>query len=326
MTDNKKIPKVSIVCLTYNQATFVDQTVRSLCLQTYPSLEVVVSDDGSTDGTQQVIAGLAAEFGSRLVPLSVPSNTGIAKNTNRAIAACTGDLVAFCGGDDLFLPRKIAKQVEFFERHPGAALCAHDVEYFDGRTGATTGRHSQLLIPRHSRGPAELLRRGNIFHAISVMVRRTSLPSYHADERVPVANDYKLWIDCLAGDREYGYLPEVLARYRIGVSNITRHRPKQIWAESFLSLGIAEGEFPELTDECRAGRARLLLSRALEHMRNEPTEARQWLKRSLGHSLWSQRSWPFWLALTFAPAQVRRRLFDRLLDRSPLAQQVDDEP
>lgn len=316
---------VTVVCLVYNQVSYVAETLRSICDQDYPALEVIATDDGSTDGTQELLSRLERELHPRLRVILNEENAGIAANTNRGLRAARGDLIGFCGGDDLFLPGKVQAQVDWLGQHPECVLNAHDVEYFDTRTGRVTGRHSDLVKYVDGRGAEKLLARGNILHAISVMVRRSALPAYGVDERVPIANDYKLWIDCLARGGGYGFLRAVYARYRIGVGNVTRLSDDRIWKEAFLTLGLVEGEHPELTDACRQGRARMLGVRSLQLMAHSPTAARAWIYRALGHSVHGMRMWPAWLAVSAIPTPLRQALLRRLRQGSPTPADLDPD-
>lgn len=243
-----------------------------------------------------------------MVPLLNTQNVGIARNLNNAFRACTGDLLVGCGGDDLYLPSKLESQVRWFERHPSATLCAHDVEYFDAVTEESRGFQSQFGSPKGHQGPSELLRRGNVFHAISVMYRRSALPPWGADERIPVSNDHKLWIDILMNGKEYGYIPEVLAKYRVGNRvNVTVRESDRIWREGFQILGLVESEHPELTLDCQVGRARLFKLAALASIKTEPKAARTDLFRALIHNA-AAPSLYFWMALSLVPQPFRNHL------------------
>src|SRR5512143_2939127 len=108
-------PRVSVVVLTYNQQDFVEQTLLSALEQDYEDLGVVVSDDGSKDATPDIIRSLKEKYPHRLVAVLNPANVGITANTDRALHACTGDLGAFQGGDDLLIAGKLLKQVGFMQ-------------------------------------------------------------------------------------------------------------------------------------------------------------------------------------------------------------------
>ena len=104
-------PKVSVIVPIYNQAGFIRETVESVLSQDHPSIELVLSDDGSTDGTSDVLREYAAVEPERVRLVASEENTGIAGAFNRALDAHTGDYVAWLGGDDVMLPGKLSRQI-----------------------------------------------------------------------------------------------------------------------------------------------------------------------------------------------------------------------
>ena len=104
-------PKVSVIVPIYNQAGFIRETVESVLSQDHPNIELVLSDDGSTDGTSDVLREYAAGEPERVKLVASEENTGIAGAFNRALDAHTGDYVAWLGGDDVMLPGKLSRQI-----------------------------------------------------------------------------------------------------------------------------------------------------------------------------------------------------------------------
>lgn len=100
-------PLVSCIVPVWNGERYVVEALESVLRQTYRPLEVVVVDDGSTDGTREVIAA----FGARVRCVDQP-HAGLAAARNRGLDAARGELIAFLDADDLWLPEKIARQVE----------------------------------------------------------------------------------------------------------------------------------------------------------------------------------------------------------------------
>jgi glycosyltransferase involved in cell wall biosynthesis len=145
-------PLVSAAVVAYNQADLLRETVTSVLAQTYPNIEIVVGDDGSTDGTPDLLRELQREVGPRMRLVLSSDNGGITANCNRVLRACRGEYVAWLGGDDLWLPTKVEAQVTDLEAHPEAALSHHAVEVFDERGGTTV---INALTPRRST-PAQL--------------------------------------------------------------------------------------------------------------------------------------------------------------------------
>ena len=117
-------PLVSVVIPVYNGERFLAEAIESALSQTYPAIEVIVIDDGSTDGTSAVIKG----FGTSVQSLQ-QENAGVANARNAGINIARGDLIAFLDADDVWLPSKITRQVQAFQSNPGAGFvfCGYTV-------------------------------------------------------------------------------------------------------------------------------------------------------------------------------------------------------
>jgi len=113
------MPRVSVLVATYNAAPFVRATVASVLSQTYTDLEVIVVDDGSTDGTVEVLGAYA---GHPRVRLDRQTNAGPSAAFNRARSLAGGQLLAVLDGDDLCWPERIERQVRFLDDHPKVGL------------------------------------------------------------------------------------------------------------------------------------------------------------------------------------------------------------
>ena len=101
-------PKVSVIVPIYNQLRFIRETVDSVLAQDYPNVELVLSDDGSTDGTSEVLRECADRHPERVELVASERNTSIAGAFNRALDAHTGDYIAWLGGDGVMSPASSA--------------------------------------------------------------------------------------------------------------------------------------------------------------------------------------------------------------------------
>ncbi len=261
-------PLVSVAIITYNQAEFIHETLPGTINQDYANLEIIVADDGSTDGTAQVIRDYAQKYPSRVVPVLSKQNNGITINSNRALEACQGKYIAFQGGDDIFLPGKISTQVDWMEEDEKRVLCGHDVEIFDSDTGRTLALWSDSKPLMTSKGPAKVIRYGVPFPATSILVRKSALPNYGFDVRVPIVSDWKLWIDCLAGDGEYGFVRGIYAKYRRSGKNISLDVLKMTQSR-LITLAIIESSHPEFIQDCAVQRSRAYYDLGISLMKRE---------------------------------------------------------
>jgi glycosyltransferase involved in cell wall biosynthesis len=113
-------PLISIVCAVHNGERFIGEAITSAMAQTGVDLELVVVDDGSTDTTPAILAEKAA--GDRRITVVTQENRGVAVARNRAIAEARGEFVAFLDADDVWMPDKLQRQLELFQRDPRLAL------------------------------------------------------------------------------------------------------------------------------------------------------------------------------------------------------------
>lgn len=138
-------PLVSILCLTYNHADFVVQALDSFLAQvTAFDVEIVVSDDCSSDGTVDILKHYQSRFGNRIQVLRSPVNVGVTRNFRRALNACRGKYVALCEGDDFWRGQdKLQMQVDFLDAHPDYVMAYHDATIVD-----QFGEHDVSQLPR----------------------------------------------------------------------------------------------------------------------------------------------------------------------------------
>jgi glycosyltransferase involved in cell wall biosynthesis len=126
-------PLVSIVTSSYNQAPFLEETIRSVLEQDYEPIEYLVIDDGSTDGSAEIIRRSA----DRLRWWTVQENAGQAVTVNRGLARARGSILGFLSSDDLLLPGAVSKLVSALESDPSAVLAYGDAVYIDEHSART---------------------------------------------------------------------------------------------------------------------------------------------------------------------------------------------
>lgn len=249
-------PKVSVLIPSYNQENVIEQTVMSALTQNYDNLEVVVSDDASVDGTPQILREIQGKYPERLKIFLHQTNLGVTKNHTRGLLECRGDFIAFQDGDDLFLPGKIIKQVEFMLKYPDCTISFHDVDVFDSETGETLYLWSERFGRREG-GMYELVRYGNYLSSVSVMVRRIHLPEYGYDDRIRIGSDWLLWLETLSrGKGKIYYLDEILARYRRHAGNLTNVSSWK-YEDQLITLALIETKYPALLFPARMRRSEI---------------------------------------------------------------------
>lgn len=131
-------PLVSVCIPTYNSAEFIEETLRSVAEQSYSNIEVVVTDDGSTDDTVEQVKTVADSLGLSIRLDVVEQNQGIAANWNRCLQMASGEYVKLLPADDPLAPDCIARQMDVFDRYKGdkplaLVFCARKIITRSGR-------------------------------------------------------------------------------------------------------------------------------------------------------------------------------------------------
>lgn len=121
--------KVTVIIASYNHAAYIEKSIRSVLAQTYSNIELLVVDDGSSDGSIAIIRQLQAHYG---FGFESQANQGLTNTLNAAIARSSGSLIVSFGSDDIMHPERIATQVEYLRDKPDVGICAGNYEIIDG--------------------------------------------------------------------------------------------------------------------------------------------------------------------------------------------------
>ena len=196
---------VSVVIPTYNRTHTLKRAIDSVLAQSYRPLELVVVDDGSTDGTRKLLEGYAEGVRS----LFLPQNRGVSAARNEGIQTCRGRYVGFLDSDDEWLPEKLDRQVELLERGPYALVHGEEIWMRNARRVNPRNIHRKFggwifekCLPRCLISPsAVVIDRGILL----------SQGGFRWD--FPVCEDYDLWLR-LTCRYEVGFLPDpIVVKY-----------------------------------------------------------------------------------------------------------------
>jgi glycosyltransferase involved in cell wall biosynthesis len=187
-------PKVSVVMSSYNHAPYVGQAIASVLKQTLPDFEFIVADDGSSDGTPEVIRGISDP---RLVFTAHPRNRGAAAVTNESLRRCRGEYIARINSDDFWPLDKLAYQVAFLEMHPEYAAMFGDATFVDASGAPLDDRPHPFAPPNTTRGG--WLRRffdeGNCLCHPTLLIRRSCVEALGPyDNRLRQVPDFDMWV------------------------------------------------------------------------------------------------------------------------------------
>jgi glycosyltransferase involved in cell wall biosynthesis len=214
-------PKVSVVMSVYNGLPYLHAAVEGILAQTFPDFEFIIINDGSTDATPSVLEHFA-EVDARIRILENPKNIGYTNSLNRGISIARGELIARQDADDFSLPTRLARQVEFLDRHPQVGLVGTLPEFIDERGHTLPVGNYKLLTDNATMQEAILDQ--NCIHHGSVMFRRALLEivGVYKPELEP-AEDYDLWLR-LAEVSQIANLDQPLYRYRQYTESVSGKR------------------------------------------------------------------------------------------------------
>lgn len=203
-----KEPLISVLLPVYNAAPYVKEAIESILNQTYQHLELIVIDDGSTDDSGQVVGRVR----DPRIRIFHQANQGLPAALNQAIQTAQGAYVARQDADDIALPKRFEKQVEFLETHQDCGIVG---------TWAEIRSENKALQAIHKHPSDyhilkfELLFDNPFVHS-SMMIRKSVFDRvglYSTDKSVRPAEDYELWSRA-AREFEVANIPEVLQIYR----------------------------------------------------------------------------------------------------------------
>lgn len=211
-------PLVSVVIPVYNDEKYIQECVKSALNQDYENLEVIVVDDGSSDSTLKILQ----TFGEKIHYIH-QENRGTAAALNKGIQNASGELIAWLSSDDLFLPKKIERQVEKFLEKPLLELVYTDWIMIDSQGKEVKVVHCPS--PPVERFVLEMLQE-NFINGSSIVIRRECFEKVgYFDETLPADSDGDMWFRMLKKGCHFGHLPIPLIKYRWHAGNLS-HRYK----------------------------------------------------------------------------------------------------
>jgi len=247
------MPTVSVIITTYNRASFLEEAIQSVLAQDFRDFELIVVDDGSTDGTRQILE----RYADSLTPL-YQENCGVSAARNSGIQHSHGAYVAFLDSDDLWLSKKLSTQITFFNTHPQALIC---------QTEEIWVRKGMRVNPRkvHKKYSGEIFEHCLSLCRVSpsaVLVKRILFDEVGLfDEGLPVCEDYDLWLRVACRHPIYlleqpliikrGGHPDQLSRQFEGIDRFRIKALTKILESNYLNSYYYHLTLKELKKKCR---------------------------------------------------------------------------
>jgi glycosyltransferase involved in cell wall biosynthesis len=214
--------RVSVVVAAYNAQAYIAEAVESVLGQTISPDEVIVIDDGSTDGTRNALR----PFGDRITLLA-QNNSGQAVAVNKALAIAQGELIGFCDADDLWTPRKLELQLALLDRQNEIEAAFGKVEQFVSPD--VPDDHRERLSPTVAIMPGELKQ--------CMLIRRTALERAGPfDESLP-ATFFIAWLGrAKQNGLKSAHVDDIVVRRRLHLGNGGRTNTEAQNRETLLAL------------------------------------------------------------------------------------------
>jgi glycosyltransferase involved in cell wall biosynthesis len=225
-------PLVTVVTPTYNMKQFLSAAIDSVLNQNYPSIELIVVDGGSTDGSLEILEGYADRL-----RYSSGRDSGPCDAIHKGLAAAGGEILVWLNADDTFQPGAIRRAVEFLIDHPQVEVVYGEGWWID-EDGRPIREYPSLPFD------ASVLARDCFICQPAAFLRARAYHSCPLDPRQRMSFDYDLWIRMAAQGIRFAYLPEHLANTRMHSDALTLSARGQVFRASMELLRRHYGYVP----------------------------------------------------------------------------------
>lgn len=303
------LAKVTALIPTYNSARYICDAVDSVLAQTHPIHEVLVVDDGSTDDTAAVLR----RYRSKIRYIR-QSNAGPPAARNTGLAQVTGDFIALLDSDDLWVPEKTERQMEYIEQHPTCGFVYSDMKTFD-ETGVI---EESVKISRNLNLPSGYifpqLFDETLFQTSALLIRKDCIGVGGFDTTLRMGDDYEFFMR-IARHYEAGYVDQRLVLYRQHPSQGTRTWGMQLqqglpW--EILVLERIIERYPEIREELGNARVKQRLAKPYFNLayacmaEGDHRDARRLLREALRYQPANLGYWRYYFMTLLAPDFLAR--------------------
>lgn len=289
-------PLVTVVIASYNHAPYIEAAVESVLAQTYPHIELLVIDDGSTDDSVERIRRLQEKHG---FDFREQRNKGLTRTLNEAVARARGSLIAPFGSDDIMLPGRIATQVVYLADKPEVGICGGDIEFIDaaGIPYPAAEQKQRDLGAQHIDFDDVFLDRKPIPPTATLMFRKAVLEQVGGFNPEIRLEDVYIWLKITHAGYYIDRIPVLMARYRKHPTNT--YKNLRFMADSLLRTYADYADHPAYAEV----RNRLLNSLFVKAADRDKALARELLAK-LPLSGWNGKTLRGLWRYAFAPARA----------------------
>ena len=236
--------QISILMPVYNCALYLAEAIDSILNQTFTDFELIVLDDGSTDGSAEIAKSYND---SRIVYHCNEKNLGLANNLNVGLRMAKGKYIARMDGDDISLPERLQTQFDYLESHPDIDLCSCGLQMF-GTENTVWVRESNPEAVKIT-----MIFYSPVLHASSVW-RREAFEKHNLyyDQNAFPAEDYDLWARAIFHCRLVN-IPQVLYKYRIHGIQVTKTDDRVAQKDREIRINFLRNALPDMDENFYPG-------------------------------------------------------------------------
>jgi len=247
MTDNQINPLVSVPVLTYNSGKFILETLESVQAQTYQNIELIVSDDCSTDNTIEICKNWIKSNRDRFVETKVlesATNTGIPANKNRALAECKGEWIKGIAGDDALIDTAISDYIDFVKKDSNIRIVfAYSYRYNQSFAEDNFITRFPRKFPLAFAGTDSninvqlgMLLKANKINAPTIFYQRAIIEAVGGyDERFKLLEDYPMWIKLSKAGYKFHFMPKVTVKHRFHDQALNSNISRRLYNLSYFN-------------------------------------------------------------------------------------------
>jgi glycosyltransferase involved in cell wall biosynthesis len=211
-------PLVSVVMPVFNGAALIGDTLESIFAQTYPNIEILTIDDGSTDNSAEVIG----QYGDKIRYIK-QDNAGPAAARNNGIKQAKGEYIAFLDADDIWFPQKVEQQIALMQEKSISISHTGNVDFNEHKTWDCKPKIYAPVIDRKT--AFEQLFFANFIVTSTVIVTKLAIVSaglFDENRKLFAVEDYDLWLRVVS-QHDIGFLTQPLIKYRVHAEGISRN-------------------------------------------------------------------------------------------------------
>lgn len=223
--DNLTPPLVSIIAPCYNGEKYLEEALAGIYSQTYPNIEVIIVDDGSSDGSMALLEKLQQVHGFQLYR---QENQGVSAALNHGLRYAKGKYIATPDLDDIMLPESVAVRVAFMEQHPETGICAGNSKYIDSE-GNVLKEEKRRVASRYDF--AETLADARVCGAPSALYRMEALEAAAFYDPAIQVQDFQITLRITHAGYFVDAIPVLITLYRRHPNNLSRRYKKVLTAD-----------------------------------------------------------------------------------------------